>query len=83
MNENIQIKITPNSHAEHFLRDKPGSPEAVQRGCICPAAENNFGRGRSKGGVPQPDFATDAECPIHGFDALLAMLEEHYGPIGE
>ena len=33
-------------HACHFLRDKPGSPRAVHRGCSCPEAENNFGRGR-------------------------------------
>jgi hypothetical protein len=48
----------------------------VQRGCVCPAAENNFGRGRSKNGVVAPTFASDPECPIHAIDALCNMLSE-------
>ena len=40
-------------------------------------AENNFGRGRSKNGVVEPSFTADPECPIHGFDAILKMLEEN------
>ena len=63
------------------MQDQPGSQEAVQRGCTCPAAENNFGRGRSKNGVIQPAFAADPECPIHGIDALLRMVEESGEPI--
>ena len=33
---------------DDFLKYDPGSPGAVERGCTCPQAENNFGRGRSK-----------------------------------
>ena len=67
-------------HTWHFLRDKPGPPEAVQRGCSCPEAENNFGRGRFKNGMIEPEFATDSECPVHGIDALCKMLDESDSP---
>jgi hypothetical protein len=72
-------KKKPGSHTELFSQDHPGSPGALQRGCTCPAAENNFGRGRSKGGVIEANFATDPECPIHGIDVLIKMLDEHEG----
>jgi hypothetical protein len=65
------------TNAQRFLQDNPGSPGAIQRGCTCPEAENNFGRGRSKNGVIEASFATDTECPIHGIDALLNLLDEH------
>jgi len=67
-----QIDVDPD-----FLKYNPGSPGAVERGCTCPQAENNFGRGRSKNGVVEPSFATDPDCPIHGFDVLLKMLEKN------
>ena len=38
---------------------------------------NNSGRGRSKNGVVEPSFATDWECPLHGIEILLLMLEEN------
>ena len=56
-----------------FPDDEPGSPAAVGRGCTCPQAENNFGRGRSKNGVVQPDFAVDGQCPVHGFEAVFGI----------
>ena len=62
---------------EDLLKYDPGSPAAVERGCTCPQAENNFGRGRSKNGVIEPLFTADPYCPIHGLDALLKMLEEN------
>jgi hypothetical protein len=40
---------------------------------MCPEAENNFGRGRSKNGVVEPSFAADPRCQIHGFEALLGI----------
>jgi len=60
---------------DDFLEYNPGSPDAVERGrgCTCPQAENNFGRGRSKNGVIEPLFTTDPYCPIHGLDALLGL----------
>jgi hypothetical protein len=58
---------------EDFLKYNPGSPGAVERGCTCPQAENNFGRGRSKYGVVKPSFATDPYCAIHGLEVLLGI----------
>ena len=63
-------------YERRFLQDNPGSLGAVQRGCTCFAAENNFGRGRSKGGVVEPEFGTDSECPMHGIRVLCKMLLE-------
>ena len=59
-----------------FLKYSPGSPEAVSRGCTCPAAENNFGRGRSKNGVIEASFAADPYCTIHGFEVLFGIKLE-------
>jgi hypothetical protein len=56
-----------------FLKYDPGSRGAVERGCTCPQAENNFGQGRSKNGVIEPHFASDPCCPIHGLEALLGI----------
>ncbi len=58
---------------EDFLKYDPGSPEAAARGCTCPAAENNWGRGRSKNGVVEPTFTADPQCPIHGLEKLLGI----------
>jgi hypothetical protein len=38
-----------------------------------PQAENNFGRGRSKNGVFELDFAADPLCPVHGLQALFGI----------
>jgi hypothetical protein len=61
---------------ETFLNYSPGSPGAVERGCTCPEAENNFGRGRSKNGVIQPSFTADPRCHIHGVEALFGIVVE-------
>jgi hypothetical protein len=58
---------------EDFLNYHLGSSGAVERGCTCPTAENNFGRGRSKNGVIQESFTADPYCPIHGFEALFGI----------
>ena len=58
---------------EDFLNYHPGSPDAVERGCTCPQAENNFGRGRSKNGVIQESFTADPYCRIHGLEVLLGI----------
>jgi hypothetical protein len=58
---------------DDFTKYNPGSPDAVERGCTCPEAENNFGRGRSKNGVIEPSFTADPRCPIHGFEALFGI----------
>ena len=61
---------------DHFLRDQPGSPDAVRRGCTCPQAENNFGRGRSKNGRIEALFTADPDCSIHGIETLLKMTPD-------
>jgi hypothetical protein len=61
---------------EDFLKHNPGSPGAVERGCTCPQAENNFGRGRSKNGVVEPSFTADPHCPVHGLETLLGISVE-------
>jgi hypothetical protein len=58
---------------ENFVKYDPGSPGAVERGCTCPQAENNFGRGRSKNGMVEPSFTAAPYCPIHGFEKLLGI----------
>jgi hypothetical protein len=64
------------SYAERFSQDSPGSPEAVQRGCTCPTAENNYGRGRSDGEIGEPIFTANPECSLHGFEALAGLVRE-------
>jgi hypothetical protein len=58
---------------EDSLKYKPGSPGAVERGCTCPQAEINFGRGRSKNGIVEPSFTADPHCRIHGLEVLLGI----------
>jgi hypothetical protein len=44
--------------------DKPGSPEAIDKGCTCSPTLNCNGHG-----VPSdhgPVHFTDADCPLHG-----------------
>jgi hypothetical protein len=61
--------------SDDFLNYKPGSSGAIQRGCTCPEAENNFGRGRSKNGVIEAIFTADPWCPIHGFEVLFGKVD--------
>ena len=71
----MNINLGSIQQAENdFLKYAPGSPGAVERGCTCPQAENNFGRGRSKNGVVEKSFAADPWCPIHGFKILFKMF---------
>lgn len=57
-----------------YLDNKPGSLNAVALGCTCPQAENNWGRGRSEGGMIEDNFSADPECPIHNFDIVIKYL---------
>jgi hypothetical protein len=67
------IEIPKESVPEDFVKYKPCSADAVERGCTCPQAENNFGRGRSKNGVIEASFTADPYCSIHGIEVLLGM----------
>jgi hypothetical protein len=71
MEDTMEIEV-----CEDFLNYDPGSAGAVERGCTCPRAENNFGRGRSRNGVVEPNFATDPRCRIHGLEVLLGITLE-------
>ncbi len=61
---------------EACLKYDPGSTGAVERGCTCPQAENNFGRGHTKNGVVEASFAVDPYCPVHGLEVLLGIKVE-------
>ena len=39
---------------------KPGSRDAIVRGCVCPVSDNNHGEGRNG------SYVTDGDCPLHG-----------------
>ena len=67
------IELPKESVPEDFVKYNPGSPEAVARGCTCPEAENNFGRGRSKNGVIEASFTADPYCRIHGIEILFGL----------
>lgn len=45
---------------------KPGSPEAIARGCTCPPDLNNNGQGTT--GLRGRQFLCDWQCPLHGVD---------------
>lgn len=59
----------------------PGSPEAVERGCICPVIDNGYGQG-AWGGKRDEDgellFWRTLDCSLHGAEVdaeILAMRE--------
>jgi hypothetical protein len=45
---------------------KPGSYEAVLRGCICPILDNEYGEGMYTTDEGHVVFVYNSECPIHG-----------------
>jgi len=65
--------VNQKNKLDKFIQNNPGSPSAAELGCTCPAAENNFGRGRSKNGVIEASFTADPHCPIHGFEVLFEI----------
>ena len=48
----------------HIPAPNPGSPRAVEMGCLCPVTDNHHGRG-----TPSADgrawFVFSALCPLH------------------
>lgn len=58
-----QRVIMPDFHSE---LPKPGSPEAVKRGCTCPTKDNGCGRGYSYTPDGLPLYWIEPGCPLHG-----------------
>lgn len=54
-------------------KPNPGSPEARQAGCICPAIDNHYGRGYR--GM-KDWFVVDDFCPVHVGDAAIRKMGE-------
>ena len=40
----------------------PGSPEAVEAGCLCPVLDNHYGKGSDKSNTK---FWYNSSCPLH------------------
>lgn len=43
----------------------PGSPAAIDAGCLCPVLDNGHGRGYMPGPTG-PLYVYNEECPVHG-----------------
>lgn len=48
----------------------PGTREARARGCPCPPVDRS---GWNHYGTWPPPIEVDADCPVHGLEALIAM----------
>lgn len=52
------------------IKPKPGSKEAIERGCKCPVMDNHHGKG-----LPNGDYWISADCPLHSNDELFEGKE--------
>ena len=43
----------------------PGSPEAVEAGCLCPVLDNHYGKGVGAGKRDASLFWYSDACPVH------------------
>jgi hypothetical protein len=43
---------------------RPGSREAQDSGCLCPAEENHYGKGREQAG-DEVIYTVNEDCPLH------------------
>jgi hypothetical protein len=60
MADHMKESLSPK---ESFMRDKPGSLRAAERGCSCSQAVNSFGRGRYEKGRFE-GYEVDADCRV-------------------
>lgn len=62
---------------EIYPEGTPGSPEAVEAGCLCPVLDNAHGKGYlgMKG-----CFVITAMCKIHGQEKIWDMEFKSVGP---
>jgi hypothetical protein len=51
----------------------PGSPEAIAAGCTCSPQLNDKRNDRRR--LDGQSFITDQRCPMHGLDALAALID--------
>lgn len=58
----------------------PGSPEAVEMGCLCPTVDNGHGRGLFVDCHGEKRFVYNLSCPLHRTQGQ-AVLEELDDPI--
>lgn len=52
--------------AKPFQHLNPGSPEAVEKGCLCPQDDNRGGLGYSCNDMGRSTFWINIRCPLHG-----------------
>lgn len=58
-------------------KPNPGSPEAVQLGCLCPMLDNGHGRGSGRTSTDgRPVFWINGDCPMHGGGYFEIVLTE-------
>ena len=46
----------------------PGSSQAMEKGCICSAKDNRYGRGHHHNKEGKPGFVICKGCPVHDPD---------------
>ena len=44
----------------------PGSPSAIDKGCLCPVIVNNHGKGAFVNTEGEAVFWYNKDCPLHG-----------------
>ena len=49
----------------------PGCLAAVERGCTCPLAENNYGH---LAPLPNDEWWVDPDCPLHGDSRAIEVV---------
>lgn len=55
-------------------KPKPGSDEAILKGCTCPVLDNGHGKGYLGGMKDRKGkviYVINAECPLHGSKDVL------------
>ena len=80
---NQRFELPTGTDPENFRSYHPGSQEAAARGCTCPKAENNFGRGRTETGVTEVTFTSDPYCRLHGVEAVFGIDLDLNPRVGE
>lgn len=52
---------------------KPGTPDALQKGCTCDPFHNRFGAGHHEDG--KAVYFPNQDCPLHGVEAVEEAME--------